>query len=288
MLKFIQRSSGDSKTILILEKHSFLRKMLFEIISDLDEVWMVMQITESADLERAALKSSPDVIITDFQEIKMLKNAFKKIKKLFPDTTIILYCDEVSQLYKKAAAQASADHVISKDTVVSDIKNLLSDIFWETEKIKIIEKEKDIVKSPGLLVADDDAFYRGRIDKALKKTDVRYKIVSSAEEAVKEFISGPELYGCIALDIHMNGINGVEAARIIKEYQKDVSIVLMTADESSETEERAREAGIERYLLKPFSDKKFLDTVMCAMRKEASKDASGKRHYIKPNVEKEK
>jgi len=257
LFKFIQRTSGDSKTILILEKHSFLRKMLFEIVSNFDEVWMVMQITDGADLERAAMKSTPDVIITDFQELKLLEKSFKTIKTLLPNTTIILYCDNVSQLYQKAAADASADYVISKDTIMTDIKYLLNNIYWETEKVKIIEKHKDEVASPGLLVADDDAFYRGRIEKALKKTDVKYKIVSSAEEAVKEFMASPQSYGCIALDVHMNGISGVEAARIIKDYEKDIQIVLMTADESPETEESARNIGIEKYLLKPFSDKKF-------------------------------
>ncbi|MCM1507731.1 MAG: response regulator [Ruminococcus flavefaciens] len=55
----------------------------------------------------------------------------------------------------------------------------------------------------------------------------------------------------IFMDIHMPEMNGYEATRIIRKFNKTVPIIALTADDISEVEKQIAEYGLDGYLSKP-------------------------------------
>ncbi len=87
-------------------------------------------------------------------------------------------------------------------------------------------------------------------------------VASNGVEAAEKAKSGE--YFAILMDIEMEGMNGLDATRAIREDEaatgrKPVHIVGMSAHAGSSHRERALEAGMDDYLPKPFNPDDFED-----------------------------
>ncbi len=106
------------------------------------------------------------------------------------------------------------------------------------------EKQKPLV-----LVAENDFLVIKTIEYALKESG--FELVgkaSSGTEAVEMVCSlTPDV---VIMDIHMPGIDGLEAARQIQE-KCPTPVVVLTAYESADLVARARDVGVGAYLTKP-------------------------------------
>ena len=106
--------------------------------------------------------------------------------------------------------------------------------------------------SDWVLVVDDDASNLKMAMRILSAEGMRASCVKSGEEAI-EFLHAnkPDL---ILLDIHMPGMNGFQTAAAVHGNSETagIPIVFLTADEDSETEIRALEAGAMDFIKKPF------------------------------------
>lgn len=112
-----------------------------------------------------------------------------------------------------------------------------------------------------ILVADDDAFYRRKIALFLNACGISCTIVDSGVDLVKEIIAHSEKYACVFTDIHMEAMTGIEAASMVRSRFSDLPIVIMTGDDSLETEIQARSVGITYYLKKPFGEKELMGVI---------------------------
>jgi DNA-binding LytR/AlgR family response regulator len=111
--------------------------------------------------------------------------------------------------------------------------------------------------APTALIADDEPLLRERLASHLARLWPELKIVAQARngrEAVELFDDlGPDI---VFLDVHMPGLNGIDAARAIA---RRAQIVFVTAYEQYAVQ--AFEAGAIDYLVKPFDDARLADTV---------------------------
>ena len=98
-----------------------------------------------------------------------------------------------------------------------------------------------------ILVVDDEPQIR-RIMRAVLVTK-GYEVMEaeSGEDALKLIRS--ECYDLMLLDINMPGISGIEVCREVRR-SSDIPIVIMSAGEESRA--KARDAGANDYLKKPF------------------------------------
>ncbi|HEY0858400.1 MAG TPA: LytTR family DNA-binding domain-containing protein [Albitalea sp.] len=107
------------------------------------------------------------------------------------------------------------------------------------------------------LIADDEPLLRERLRSHLARLWPELEIVAEARngrEAVEMFdIHQPQV---VFLDVHMPGMNGVEAARSI---ERRAQIVFVTAFEQYAVQ--AFEQGAIDYLVKPFDEQRLADTV---------------------------
>ena len=112
-----------------------------------------------------------------------------------------------------------------------------------------------------ILIVDDDLFFRNRIEEILAGAGFQCHTSSCGVDAIKSFLQDGRNYMCAIMDVHMTDMGGIEAGRIIRCRDKDFPIVLMTADDSLETELEARSIGISYFLKKPFVREELLDLV---------------------------
>ena len=86
---------------------------------------------------------------------------------------------------------------------------------------------------------------------------------ADGQEAVEIFEkSAPDYFGGIYMDIMMPKMNGLNAARTIREMKrrdaKRVPIIAMSANAFAEDKSKALKAGMDDYLTKPLESEKLI------------------------------
>ncbi len=115
-----------------------------------------------------------------------------------------------------------------------------------------------------ILLADDARDNRMVVEAFLKNTDYALTIVEDGHEALQAFKqSGFDL---ILMDINMDQMDGYEATRLIREYERSqnktpVPILALTANAMKGDIDKSRAAGCNLHLSKPISKKRLLECI---------------------------
>ena len=123
------------------------------------------------------------------------------------------------------------------------------------------------LRAVSALVVDDNAAARDILVHALDGFCARVDAVSSGEEAiaaVKQHDSGPP-YDVIFMDWRMPGMDGIQAARLIKEdpqLKRRPAVVLVTAFGREDVREEAERIQMDGFLLKPVTTSMLVDTLV--------------------------
>jgi len=123
------------------------------------------------------------------------------------------------------------------------------------------------LRTVSALVVDDNAAARDILVHSLDGLCASVDAVSSGKEAiaaVKQHDSGRP-YDVIFMDWRMPGLDGIEAARLIKqgaELKNHPAVVLVTAFGREEVREEAERIHIDGFLLKPVTTSMLVDTLV--------------------------
>jgi DNA-binding NtrC family response regulator len=111
----------------------------------------------------------------------------------------------------------------------------------------------------GILVVDDEMIVRESLTKWLREEGYR---VDSAEDAIATLRKLQDHnWNIILLDIKMPGTDGIELLQRIRETNKKVSVIIITAYASVESAVKALKIGAYDYLTKPI-DPEDLDHII--------------------------
>ncbi len=100
-----------------------------------------------------------------------------------------------------------------------------------------------------VLIVDDNEELRATLHSILGMLD--YTVAGEAENGMQAIVMAQRLKpDIILMDVSMPGMDGITAARKIQAVQP-TPVVLLTAMDTPELVERARDAGVEAYLVKP-------------------------------------
>ncbi|MDE6904562.1 MAG: LytTR family DNA-binding domain-containing protein [Lachnospiraceae bacterium] len=127
-----------------------------------------------------------------------------------------------------------------------------------------------------IAVVDDEKVIRQHICSLIKKQSPGCRLMSfaSGEELVQSNIR----FDIIFLDIRMEGLNGIETAKNLKEKQKDILLIFITG--MKEYVFDALDLYAFQYLLKPLDEKKFGEVLERALA-EAGKRKERKILFVK-------
>ncbi|MFZ5985947.1 MAG: response regulator [Bacillota bacterium] len=111
-----------------------------------------------------------------------------------------------------------------------------------------------------ILIVDDSPIIHNLLRKTLESNN--YEVCGDARNG-KE---GVELYksldpDLVFMDITMPVMDGLEAARSIKELNKSARIIMLSAMGDEEIVSQAKSIGIDIFLKKPFDDYKIISAI---------------------------
>ena len=121
-----------------------------------------------------------------------------------------------------------------------------------------------------IAVVDDEKVIREDICELIEK--------QRPESSVEAFSTGEELlasegrFDIVFLDIQMDGMNGIEAARSLRKRQEETVLIFITGIKEYVFD--ALDLYAFQYLLKPLNEKKFVEVLDRAV-KEAGRKKSG-------------
>ena len=123
--------------------------------------------------------------------------------------------------------------------------------------------EKFDLHGLNVLIAEDNAINLKMLEAFLTNDGITFVSTEDGEAAVRAFTEAPEgTFGCVVMDILMPKLDGIEAARQIRATNRDdaktVPIIAVSANGAAIDISRARQSGIDDYLVKPIDRAELL------------------------------
>lgn len=120
-----------------------------------------------------------------------------------------------------------------------------------------------------LLIVDDHTLFRSGI-KLLLQRQKGFEVVGEASDGLEGVKLAKQLKpDVVLLDLHMAGIGGLEALRILGEEVPDTQVVMLTVSEDTEDLLEALRNDARGYLLKNIETEFLLDSIRRAARAES-------------------
>lgn len=126
-----------------------------------------------------------------------------------------------------------------------------------------------IFENVHILVVDDNRINQKITQKILEKRQFKCSLADDGEQAIA--LVKENNFDLILMDIHMPKIDGVEATKQIRTFNKDTPIVALTAVELDEMRATIMDSGMNDIILKPYDISQFLTTILRNLNKTISK-----------------
>ncbi|MBP5291015.1 MAG: response regulator, partial [Lachnospiraceae bacterium] len=122
-----------------------------------------------------------------------------------------------------------------------------------------------------VLVVDDDPIEAEHARSVLEEVGIRADVATGGEEALRMMEvqhAKHKPYNLVLMDWNMPGMNGLEAsAEIHKQFEKESTVVVLTAYNWYDIEEEAHRVGVDSFLTKPLFPDKVLEELDRAARR---------------------
>ena len=133
------------------------------------------------------------------------------------------------------------------------------------EKIELLnavsEKLKEVeIKKLKVLIVEDDEISYSLLSRMLQKLSYEVLHAITGVEAIEACRDNPDL-DLVLMDIRMPEMDGNEATRQIRQFNKDVIIIAQTAYGFSSDKEKTIEAGCNDYISKPINKNLLYDLI---------------------------
>lgn len=116
------------------------------------------------------------------------------------------------------------------------------------------------LKGLKLLFVEDEPDLIEIITDTLDKLDADFLTAANGKEALKLMEQNGDISAVIT-DINMPVMNGIDMITKIRKDGNEIPIVVMSAHTENDYKDKARDLGVEHYLLKPFDFIKFIELI---------------------------
>jgi two-component system nitrate/nitrite response regulator NarL len=120
-----------------------------------------------------------------------------------------------------------------------------------------------------VLLVDDHTLFRSGIKSLLQRND-DFEVVGEAGDGLEGIKRARSLKPDVALlDLHMPGVSGLEAVKVIAEEMPEVRVLMLTVSEDAQDLMEALRAGASGYLLKNIETDALVDAIRRAAQGES-------------------
>lgn len=127
-----------------------------------------------------------------------------------------------------------------------------------------VSTRTDVQNAPLILVAEDEDNNFELVKVVLSK---RYRLIRAHNGIEAVTLCEDEHPNLILMDIRMPDMNGLDATRIIKEVNRNIPIIALSAYAFDENIKEAKEAGCDDFMAKPFRVEDLLDRIQKYLNK---------------------
>jgi FixJ family two-component response regulator len=110
---------------------------------------------------------------------------------------------------------------------------------------------------------DDDFRVRESIGSLVESAGYAALIFSSAEEFLQSGAIADTC--CLITDVRMQGVDGIELQRRVRQERPDLPVIFITAHQDAEARQRAMDGGAATFLYKPFDAAELLGAIESAV-----------------------
>ncbi len=249
------------------------------VLNDIFTEWkinsdIVYSSEEAINLIKLSEKSGKkyDVIMLDYyidsDDGLNIKDKIQNIVSQDSAAAIVLMVPDKSIIESKEFSKSEILHVITKPVLQNNLKRLLKSIFSDeveisdtTRKQQKVLKDDDIQLS--VLLVEDQIINRKIVIQLLERKGYKVTIAVNGKEAVGK--TQKERFNIILMDVQMPVMDGFEATRQIREYEKSkkihTPIVAMTAHAMKGDKEKCIAVGMDYYISKPVNPEELYTTI---------------------------
>ena len=115
------------------------------------------------------------------------------------------------------------------------------------------------LENKSVLVVEDNKINQMITKKILEKNKMKCMVADNGMDAIK--IIKENTFDVVLMDIHMPGISGIEATQKIREFDKQLPIIALTAVTIDENLDEFYRAGFNEIIPKPFKTEEFFEKI---------------------------
>lgn len=123
----------------------------------------------------------------------------------------------------------------------------------------LFEEHRQKTPSLKVLVAEDDVTNAHLVSTMLTRAGHEVTVTGTGRDAVAEI--GAKRFDLVVMDIHMPDMTGIEVLKILRRASDPPPIIVLTADDRQEVEDKVMDLGAKKLLFKPVSLPRLLTDV---------------------------
>ena len=232
-------------------------------------------------IKEADISNEPfDFVLMDFNMPRLNgKDAIKQIYELHKKNIIKNTIPSILMVSAYSKEEIGLEDILIDNFISKPITN--STLFDALANIKkgIARKSNDIESSkdcPNLfgikvLLVEDNEINQEVASIFLKKANIEVDIANNGLEAVNMHKENQNKYDLILMDLQMPILSGYDATRKIRELDKDIPIVALTAAAMIEDKEKVLSCGMNDHLGKPINSHDLYNTIIKYTKKISDK-----------------
>ncbi|HEY1196022.1 ATP-binding protein [Flavobacterium sp.] len=131
------------------------------------------------------------------------------------------------------------------------------------EPLEVVEEVKPYsdtqLKHKSILLIEDNKINQMITRKMLENKNINCEIIDNGEDAVE--LLKVKRFDMVLMDVHLPGINGTTATKLIREFDKTTPIIALTAISLDENRDMLLSFGMDDVITKPFVPDEFYTTI---------------------------
>ena len=260
-----------------------IKVLLYDMQPLSNEAWRACLIRLGADVENAAdlesavtARADAAVMVLTERELTQLSELKLRLSPALPPMLIL--APRIERQALKDLSEVLYHRVLSKTarekTLYLELQSLLQPAIQESVAAGAHQKASmttPATDAPLVLVADDNRINRRLLVTMLNHAGFRVAEAANGLELLDLAARG--VWDAALLDIHMPGMDGIEAAGRLRASLGDKlpPVIAMSADVMPETRKQVMEGVMDDFLVKPFSEQELVDKLRWHMDRHTRK-----------------
>ncbi|MDN5103026.1 response regulator [Aliarcobacter butzleri] len=282
--------------ILIVDDQEISRVILKDILENFDYVtYEAKDGIESIEMVKEAdISNEPfDFILMDFNMPRLNgKEAIKKIYELYNQKEIKKTIPSILMVSAYSKDEINLDDVHIDNFLTKPVtSSTLFDALAQIKKGIVKEiNSSDIHKgAPNLfglkiLLVEDNEINQEVASMFLQKAQIEVDVANNGLEAVEIYKKNQGKYDLILMDLQMPILSGYDATIQIREFDKNIPIVALTAAAMIEDKEKVLKFGMNDHLSKPINSNELYNTIIKYSKKITKKDLISSKSQSDENI----